>query len=65
MTPGELSQGCSKNNPDQLMGRLQRSLLQAQLPTFDDSVVKHLWADCRKRVPDVTSDEVGCLFAAK
>jgi len=42
-----------------------RSLLQAQLPTFDDSAVEHLWADCRKRVPDVTPDEVRCLFAAK
>jgi hypothetical protein len=42
-----------------------RSLLQAQLPTFDDSAVEYLWADCRQRVPDVTPDEVRCLFAAK
>jgi hypothetical protein len=42
-----------------------RSLLQTQLPTFDDSAVEHLWTDCRRRVPDVTPDEVRCLFSAK
>jgi hypothetical protein len=42
-----------------------RSLLQTQLPTFDDLAVEHLWTDCRRRVPDVTPDEVRCLFSAK
>ena len=42
-----------------------RFLLQAQLPTFDDDVVDEVWASCRKRVTDVTPEEVGRLFAEK
>lgn len=42
-----------------------RARLQAELPTFDDAAVEQLWTECRKRVPDVTAEEVAALFTAK
>lgn len=42
-----------------------RRLLQEQLPAFDDEAVDELWRDCRRRVPDVTPEEVSAMFASK
>jgi hypothetical protein len=42
-----------------------RAILQAKLPTFDDTAVEQLWADCRRQFPDVRPDEVGELFEWK
>jgi hypothetical protein len=40
-------------------------ILQARLPSFDDSAVKQLWSACREQVPDVTPSEVSQLFERK
>jgi hypothetical protein len=42
-----------------------RSLLQTQLPTFDNAAVDQLWTDCRLQVPDVSAEEIDWLFGWK
>jgi DNA topoisomerase VI subunit B len=42
-----------------------RSLLQSQLPTFDDTAVEQLLAACCRRSPDVTPEEINWLFIQK
>lgn len=42
-----------------------RRLLQTLLPTFDNDAVSQLWEDCRRRIPDVSPEEVAQLFEYK
>jgi hypothetical protein len=42
-----------------------RKVLQATLPTFDDTAVEQVWAECRQQVPDITPEEVRHLFENK
>ena len=42
-----------------------RTLLQTQLPSFDDEAGDQLWIACRHQVSDVTAEEVATLFAHK
>jgi hypothetical protein len=42
-----------------------RKVLQTTLPTFDDTAVEQLWAECRQQVPDITPGELLRLFEDK